>query len=126
MEGYLEKYLNNIEQVMFRKHIDYQGEDEYRAVSFSTNEFDYIDIEDCLVGIITPNKYRFENTFVNNTLSDYAAKYKSQLLYLKWADDGISIETKESAGTFDKMINELIELQVKSKDQNISDLPELP
>ena len=64
--------------------------DEYRILLFSNNDYEYIDIQNSLKGIIIP-KNRIIG-FSLDTLKQYA-KNNIELLYIDWTDKGIEISS---------------------------------
>lgn len=87
---YCKKYLSKMETVLYRKHSDYSGENEYRFLSQSDNDFDYINIKDSLVGIIVPEKNNTE--FALKSLEKYAEDYNVKLIYINWSANGVIIK----------------------------------
>lgn len=54
-DKYYEQNVKTEEKRLFNKHIDYQGENEFRLCSFTDSEYDYIDISKALKGIFISN-----------------------------------------------------------------------
>lgn len=103
VDEYVSKLSDYIKTRMFKKHKDYSGENEYRFLSFSGSEYDYIDIEGCLTGIIISNN---SSEFMKKALNEYAEKYNVELLNINWDSSGISIITKKEN---DKLISSIRE-----------------
>ena len=91
LNKYLEnpkKYIDDIKEKfkkrLFSKHIDYNGENEFRIISFSDREYDYIPIKNSLIGVIVST--------VNNSdlnLDFYKQYQKSEnvpLYLLNWKE----------------------------------------
>lgn len=77
---------DNIDQIVsknLRKHPDYSGENEFRLLSFSDSEEEYIDIYGSLIGIIVPSKYRNEPC-ISNKLREYETKYQYKTTFIDW------------------------------------------
>jgi len=93
LELYCADYFKKVEKTLFRKHIDYKGENEYRFSVYSENEYEYIDIKNCLIGIIVPesnlSKYSLKN------INEYSTKYNVDLLYVQWHSDRLIITSKK-------------------------------
>ena len=51
IETYYEKHIEKEYKLLFNKHIDYKGENEFRLCSFSDNNYDYVDISKALKGV---------------------------------------------------------------------------
>lgn len=92
-ENYFNSYFEKVEKTIFRKHIDYIGESEFRLCTYSDSEFDYIDISKALIGIIAPQNNISD--FALKTLDKYADRYNIDLLYLLWQSDRIFINSKK-------------------------------
>ncbi|MBI3233605.1 MAG: hypothetical protein HYZ42_06120 [Bacteroidetes bacterium] len=106
-KAYWQMYSTNLKEIMFRKHVDYRDEREFRGISFLKDEYDYIDIEGCLVGIIVPYRYRYESSCEKEMLHKFAERYGVEILYIKWESHGIIIETKNTADREDKILKEM-------------------
>ena len=90
----LEKYYKTISKrvhtTFFQKHRDYRDENEYRFLSFSSNQYEYINTKGALMGIFfSPNLNR--NDFVFSSLKNYASEKGSDLLYLDWNKSRVSV-----------------------------------
>lgn len=102
-EDYCKYYFQKVEEKLFRKHLDYQGEHEYRIFSYSKNKYEYIDISNSLIGVIvSKNK---TNNYSIERLNNYTTDYNIELLDIYWMEDGITIATKMENEKFQKMID---------------------
>jgi len=101
-ESYEKEYLTNLEKVLFQKHIDYKGENEFRLCMHSKNEFEYIYISTAIVGIILSDNYT--SHFSKQALNKFAEELKINLLYLSWSNIGISIENKKDRDKLHKSL----------------------
>ncbi len=89
-EAYINKYMKNIESMFFRKHIDYIMEDEYRFISYLKDEEDFINIDNCINGIIVSTNDL--TNFKINAYKEYAKKLNIEVLFLSWNAKGIIIQ----------------------------------
>ncbi len=85
-EAYINKYMKNIESMFFRKHIDYIMEDEYRFISYLKDEEDFINIDNCINGIIVSTNDL--TNFKRNAYLEYAKNLKIEILFLFWTAEG--------------------------------------
>jgi hypothetical protein len=90
--GMIEKQNN----IFLRKHQDYSGENEYRMGAFSEEEFEYLNIEKSIRGIIIIPKYINNYTF--QVLKKYANDIALPLQLVYFNHDGFETYTlpKES------------------------------
>ncbi len=102
-----ERFSSNIDDIIFRKHIDYEGENEYRFVSYSNNEFDNISIKNSLRGIIVSDNY--SSNFSKEILNKYADNYKIEMLFLSWIPEGINFQTKHSRDNVSAMLKNMVD-----------------
>jgi hypothetical protein len=93
VDQYWEGYSDWIEGVMFRKHVDYESENEYKFMSFSSAEYDYLDFKNSLKGIIVSRQFNSE--FIINALVEYSKVFKSELLFLDWGATGINYTSRK-------------------------------
>lgn len=105
VDQYWAEYSKRTENIMFRKHTDYESENEYKFISFSANEVEYLSIKDCLTGIIVSANYTSD--FMRTALNKYAEEFKVELLYLKWEATGIKFTTQKQ---LDDTISEIKKL----------------
>jgi len=104
---YCQNEIKRIQNIIFRKHIDYIGENEYRFCSFSKKEDVYIDISNCLKGIViseTNTSLHFDEE-----INRFAENYKAELLYIKWNENGIKINTKKEKNDLHIAVKEAFE-----------------
>jgi hypothetical protein len=92
-DDYCTTFLSKMDKILFCKHKDYSGENEYRFLSQSDNEYDYINIEDSLVGIIVPRKNNTESEL--KELEKYAKDFNVELLYIDWSSAGSKIKNSQ-------------------------------
>ncbi len=90
---YLKRYKNDFANLFFRKHIDYENENEHRIISFSSKEQEYIDIRDSLIGLIVSNLNL--SKFEMDLYKKYASENEIFLMYLYWTGEGVLISTNE-------------------------------
>ena len=102
-----ERFSSNIDDIIFRKHIDYEGENEYRFVSYSNNEFDNISIKNSLRGIIVSDNY--SSNFSKEIVNKYADNYKIEMLFLSWIPEGINFQTKHSRDNVSAMLKNMVD-----------------
>jgi len=86
-------YKDFIDEQMFTKHMDYQGENEYRFLATSREDFIYINIKDAIKGIVISDKYTSE--FAKRALEDYADKNNLKILYIFWNSDGVDLLARD-------------------------------
>jgi hypothetical protein len=106
-EDYNEKLFNQLNSVLFRKHKDYNGECEYRFCSFSCNDYDYIDIKSCIVGIIISEKYISNEDL--DKIHEFSEKFEVEVISVDWTESGVNIYPNRRGGKnpFQKKINDL-------------------
>ncbi len=80
---------NRVLSKLFRKHKDYEGENEFRVCSFSENEFDWLDIKDSLKAIIVSPGYL--NEFNKEKIMGYSKKMGVEVFGVNWKSEGVSI-----------------------------------
>jgi hypothetical protein len=91
LQNYWEEYSSIIEKTVLRKHIDYKGEHEYRFLSYTDKKFDYINIENCLRGIIMPQNIDYMSEYMRSALKTYAEKMGIERISIYWSHSGIDI-----------------------------------
>ncbi|MCE5332661.1 MAG: DUF2971 domain-containing protein [Bacteroidales bacterium] len=92
IEKYCELYFKEkILPILFRKHKDYAGENEYRFISTQENECEYIDIKKSLKGVVVSQN--LTNEYSLNALEKYAKNLDIEILRVNWQHDGLGIIT---------------------------------
>ena len=118
-EKYWELESKRIEKDLFEKHLDYKDENEYRFISFSNKEFDYVDIEKCLRGIIVTASI---NEFQLEAVTKYAQEYSAALVFINWESTGLELSTKDEldkiVSLFSKTIHSLNNKKIKKRDNS--------
>jgi hypothetical protein len=100
-DEYQKMLIEYCNRMFYRKHTDYKGENEYRICSFSEDKFDYINIEDSIIGIIIfPNLINKDS---HVKLINYSKKMNIPLLYLTITNNFLSIN-KELHSDYLKII----------------------
>jgi hypothetical protein len=92
-DDYCNEFLKKMDKVLFAKHKDYSGENEYRFISQSENAFDFFNIKDSLVGIIISPKDNSE--FALKYLDEYVKDLDIELLYIYWNATGPNIKRRQ-------------------------------
>jgi hypothetical protein len=92
-QGYLEKHREHMKRYFLRKHIDYSTEMEYRYVSLSPRDFDYMDISDCIRGLVV--SLRGLSEFERHEYQRYSQERSYNVMYIDWAHDGFGICPEE-------------------------------
>ena len=93
IEEYYKQNIKAEEKQLFNKHIDYQGENEFRFCSFSDDEYDYIDISKALKGMF------ISNLGINLHLREAFRKGKTSTLLdeniftINWRKNNISLSS---------------------------------
>ena len=88
-EKYNKDLLDYVSETFFWKHIDYIGENEYRICTLmEKEEYDYIDVENCIKGIIVSLKDVDEIT--REKLREYANNMKIDLINISWKNNSVS------------------------------------
>ncbi len=90
---YIQNLSKKFNQLFFKKHIDYIGENEYRIISFSETDFDYIDIEKSINCIIISGFV--ESNYDYRVLRKYAKKLNIPLIQILWIGTSIDIQRIE-------------------------------
>ena len=112
VEKYCQDYFKIIRSNSFLKHEDYEGENEFRFISFSEEET-FLDIGTSLKAIILSKEYHSD--FVDKWFRKYAEQHDVKLFYISWDNLGINIQSKEEQDKTLKWLNELnLELNKKS------------
>ena len=111
-DAYWENVSKRIEKNMFQKHLDYKDENECRFLSFSNKEFEYINIEKCLKGIIITNSI---NEFKLEAINKYAHNYRAPVVYVNWESTGLKLNTKEELDKLQSSIEKMFLNQSKKK-----------
>jgi hypothetical protein len=109
---YWESESKRIENDIFEKHLDYKDENEYRFVSFSNNEFDYINIEKCLRGIIITGSI---NEFQLEAVGKFAVDYSVDVLFVHWESTGINLSSKKEFDELQAAFGKIIHNHSKKK-----------
>lgn len=85
---YLEEYEKRVDSILFSKHLDYGDENEYRIISTSSNDYDYLNIEKCLKGIIFSD---YVDEFVQWALVKHGGDFNVETVKIKWDTTGINM-----------------------------------
>ncbi len=82
-EKYVDENLEGlVRSLLFKKHIDYEDENEFRiCLREKYEEFSFINIKDCIVGIIAGDKV---SPVYHPIVKDFCEKFKAIGLKLKW------------------------------------------
>lgn len=91
-EGYdncKNKWMEKQNEFFSRKHQDYRDENEYRICTFSENEYEDINIEKSIRGIIIIPKY--VNNFILKNIAEYSEGMDLPLLYVNLNNNGLNI-----------------------------------
>lgn len=83
------EYRKQINDNMFIKHVDYINENEYRFLHLSKDNFNYINIENAIKGIVISQNYT--SNFAIKSLEKFAKDYDIEILYINWNSDGITL-----------------------------------
>jgi len=86
-------YSEKIRHHTFLKHEDYIGESEYRFMASTKDEYNYINIEKALKGIVISENYT--SKFTQESIERFAESYGLKILYISWQSDGIMLSDKE-------------------------------
>ena len=81
-------YIKRINDILLSKHLDYKDEGEYRIISISESEYDYISIDKCLKGIVFSSN---ADKFLQWALIKHATDFKVDALRITWNTTGIRI-----------------------------------
>lgn len=91
---YIKNVMIRVHETFFQKHKDYRDEREYRFLSFSSNEYEFINTKDALIGIIfSPN---LTNDFNAEQLQFFANKRGADLVYLNWTKNGVHAASEKT------------------------------
>lgn len=86
---------DRLNRILFRKHQDYSGENEFRMYSFNDKQYDYIDISSAINGIIVSKQNL--SKFSEQQLIKFSEDMNIEMLYLNWTNSKVSVQTlKES------------------------------
>ncbi|AEV28361.1 Protein of unknown function (DUF2971) [Sphaerochaeta pleomorpha str. Grapes] len=96
LKGKVLEYLN-------RKNIDYGGEKEIRAITF-TNSMKYLKIGNCLKSIIICAD-AMKNQFIINQIIDYAKKKEIEYFNLHWRDQYVLWAGEKERQIFSEISN---------------------
>lgn len=102
-ELYKKICFEKINKVMFRKHVDYSGENEYRICRFVENEIDEINIESALKGIVVSGN---NSNYFKAKLKEYAKEYGVELIEVNWKNTGVQINNPGWLSDLGKKTNE--------------------
>jgi len=91
-ESYKKTCFDKIDKVIFRKHVDYSGENEYRICRFVENEIVEINIETALKGIIVSGN---NSDYFKDNLKEYAKEYQVKIIEVNWKNTGVEINDPE-------------------------------
>ncbi|HEA29756.1 MAG TPA: DUF2971 domain-containing protein [Leeuwenhoekiella sp.] len=91
----LEKDAN---EWLFWKHKDYEGENEYRIYTFAESKYDYINIENCLKGIIYPQEKHCK--YFHKLLKEYVKNTDIKLFDITWGYNGLTVEKNSTIEGF--------------------------
>ena len=80
--------LDYVGKILFLKNIDYKNENEFRICTLSSEEYDYINIKDCIVGIIAPMKRI--NPYSRKMLKEYCKPIDIDLIDISWDANSVS------------------------------------
>lgn len=105
---YNKKYTDSMIKVYFRKHLDYISENEYRFITFSENDNEYIDIDESLVGIII-SKQDLNKKDKNNLLK-YINLDKIESIFIRWNQNKVIIESLDEIKKNMEIENEILNI----------------
>lgn len=111
--NYWKTFSERIDQLLLRKHVDYEGENEYRFLSFSESEYDYINIESSLRFIIISENYT--NDYMKHVLEECASKWGVEILFINWNTNGAIFQTLSERNSLIKKTSKNLE---KIRNQN--------
>lgn len=97
-EKYNKILLDYIDKTLYWKHIDYKDEKEFRICTLEEKEFDYIDIENCIKGIIVSP--RNINKYSHERLKKYSKDMNIELLYITWRNNSVSLNKEIHSSNF--------------------------
>jgi len=83
------EYANALKEQFFTKHVDYKDENEYRFLTFSKDEYHYLNISKSIKGIVISVNYT--SIFAIKSLEKFAKDYGIEILYINWSSDGITL-----------------------------------
>ena len=92
--NYQQFLVEQARKELFRKHIDYQDESEYRVCTFAEEEIVFMDIQHSLRGIIVSTNHL--TSFNLKALQEYAEKYQIALLTVSWKNTGPHVQVQRS------------------------------
>lgn len=91
-EGTYEHFLKIFKKRLFYKHEDYSMENEYRICSLSNKQYDYVNIQDSLIGLIVSNQGL--NDHLYDSFSRLMSNQKNlHFLIMSFDDKKIRIQT---------------------------------
>jgi hypothetical protein len=90
--NYSDLLINNFSEYLNRKHQDYSGEREIRGLIYTPEEYEYINIGDSLLGIVTC--FDKIGDFYTHYLCKYCEEHGVELLNIRWGDHYYSVESK--------------------------------
>lgn len=98
-----EHFLKIFKKRLFYKHEDYSMENEYRICSLSNKQYDYINIQDSLVGLIVSNQGL--NDYLYHGFSRFMSKKKNiHFLIISFDNKTISVQTYQEHLKFKKSV----------------------
>lgn len=93
VDKYWKDYSDIITHSLFHKHLDYKDENEFRIVSFSSDEFDYVNIAPSLIGLIISENYIDQIT--KETLIRMSKSIGIKAFRIRWGKLGVTVTTQE-------------------------------
>lgn len=110
-DEYTKNFTTYVKKRLFKKHIDFNNENEYRICSFNEGEFDYVDISNALRGVIVTNIGL--NTHLYEAIFDSLSKYQEvdiRILNFKinqglsiWSYDDYNFMKSQTRQLFEKL-----------------------
>lgn len=100
------KFHDNVLNSLFKKHKDYEGENEFRVCSFSDNEYDWLEIKDSLKAIIVSPQ--FVNKYSMDFLNSYCEKLPVDLIEIYWDNKGVRIRSTKKENELQSKMQEMV------------------
>ena len=91
---YINNVMKRVDETFFQKHKDYRDEREFRFLSFSSNEYEFISTKEALVGIFF-SPYLINN-YYSGQLHSFANQKDSDLVYLNWTKNGVEVSSEKT------------------------------